>query len=428
MKKRNEQQRDVLLSQYVDGTLSEQEIRDIESILSIDSSARKKIEELKSLKKLLVEKEKLEPDMGFWTRCEIALEERRKEERSFLPFSSKYNPAMSVSIAAVILIAGALVMQNRMQVVNFFTEKSQAFRNVYEKNILQGQLLPLFTKVDKDRALQFSLLGTLALDDTSKTELRVDEQSKKGYRIEVGKDSQNKKKTITFDRFLAEVQPTAEQKILIDSMLELTGKRIESSVFIGENNTIAISPDLPKLNKLMVTNIASCLEPNQRIHFERLLEAHDGPYTVASNNVVIRKGNPLFQKIPQSPHGDDFVIITPDTMIYSQIHVNFDSLRHRMEENMIAFELRREAMLKRIQARHFQRMAKDMLVPPSEQSQGKEEYFSVEIHSSNDENEQQQMRVIVAPRIRKQIFEPGKTSHPLQVRVWRDTLSEEKNP
>jgi len=424
MKKMNEQQIDHLLSQYVDGRLSEIEVQKVESFLTLDISVQHRVKELRRLKDLLASKQKLTPDIGFWTRFAVALEEQKKDEKSFLPFPRKFIPVITVMATALVVAAGTLVIQNRMQFVKYFSEKSQAVREVYEKNVLQGQLLPLFSKVDKDRALQFSLFGTLALDDKSKTELRVDEQSKKGYRIEVGKDSKNKAKLMTFNRFLAEVKPTSEQKHLIDSLLELTGRRIESSVLIGENNAMAIAPDLPNLNRMMVTNIAACLEPNQRIQFERLLEANDAPYTVTAQSVPARKGDCIFENISQSPRGNRFVIITPDTMMYSQLHINFDSLRRHMEENIVTFELRREAILKKMIAREFQYAPRNVPWPHQVQSFGNDNFFSVEINVPTEEIEQQQMRVIIQPRLRKQILQTAAPNHSIELHVWRDTVSD----
>ena len=258
MKKMNEQKLDALLSQYVDGVLSEQEAQQVESLLAVDTSAKQKVVELKNLKRLLALQPKLNPDIGFWTRFSVAMEEQKEEEHNLLPFPRKFIPAITVMATAIVVIIGTLVIQNRIQLKQFLSTKSQAVREVYEKNILQGSLLPLFSKVDKEHALQFSLFGTLPLDDKSETAFRVDEQSEKGYRIEVGNNLKSNTKSVTFDRFVAEVKPSVKQKKIIDSLLELTGRRIESSVLIGENNTLAIAPDLPKLNRLMPLPVIIC--------------------------------------------------------------------------------------------------------------------------------------------------------------------------
>jgi len=428
MKKMNEQKFDALLSQYVDGALSEQEVQQVELLLAVDTSARQKVTELKKLKLLLAAQPRLNPDIGFWTRFSVAMEEQKEEEHSLLPFPRKFIPAITVMITAIVVVVGILVIQNRMQFMQFLSTKSQAVREVYKKNILQGSLLPLFSKVDKERALQFSLFGTLPLDNKSETALRVDEQSEKGYRIEVGNNLKNNTKSVTFDRFVAEVKPSVKQKKIIDSLLELTGRRIESSVLIGENNTLAIAPDLPKLNRLMVTNIASCLEPLQRVNFERLLEANNAPYTVIVKSAQTGKTGNYVQQISKFPQGDRFVIITPDTMIYSQIHIDFDSLRKQMEENFAAVRIRREAMLKKIIAREFQRVPKNFHIPTPDQIFSGEEFFSVEINVPGEEDNQQQMHIVVQPRFRKPIFTPGMPNRSTQMRIWKDTTSTNITP
>jgi hypothetical protein len=423
MKKINEQKMDQLLSRYIDGGLSEDELQKVESLLSQDISARQRLKELKRLMDILISKPKLAPDIGFWTRFTASLEKQKQEEHNILPFHRKFVPVMSVAAAALVLVVSTILFQNRMKLNQYFSAKSKAVEEVYEKSKLQGQLLPLFSKVDKDRALQFSLFGTLALDDKSNTELRVDEQSEKGYHIEVGKDSKNIVKPVTFDNFLTKVKPTGTQKQLIDSLLELTSRRIESSVLIGENNVMAISPDLPNINKMMVTNIAACLEPDQRIQFERFLEANDAPYTVSVHSNRIAKVDRIFRSIPRVPRDSRFVIITPDTMMYSQVHINFDSLRRDMEENIVMFELRREAMLKRMLAKEFQHTQRDVQYPQTVQSIGSDGFLNVEINVPIEEMEQQQMQVIIQPRIRKRIFRTSTPGHSIELRNWKDTTS-----
>jgi hypothetical protein len=219
------------------------------------------------------------------------------------------------------------------------------------------------------------------------------------------------------------VKPSAHQKKIIDSLLELTGRRIESSVLIGENNTMAIAPDLPKLNRLMVTNIASCLEPLQRVNFERLLEANNAPYTVTTKRVPAEKTGDYFQRIPKFPQGNRFVVITTDTMMYSEIHIDFDSLQRQMEKNFAAVGVRREAMLRKIMARQFQRVPRNVQFPATDQIFGGGEFFSVDINVPGDDENQQPMRVVVQPRFRKQMLAPGIPRPSTHMRIWKDTSS-----
>jgi len=417
MKQMVQEQWELLFSQYVDGVLSKEDQTLVEERLKSDTSAQKYVEELRRLKLLLASKEKLTPDIGFATRLSVALEDQKKEEHNLLPFSRKYMPAVTALAAIVLVVTGVFVNRNRTQFSQFFTEKSQVVRDVYEKNVVQGNLLPFFSKVNKDQALQFSLFGSLSLDDKTETALRVDEQAKKGYRIEVGKDSKRKTKSMTFNKFLAEVQPTVDQRKIIDSLLELTGKRIESSVLMGENNSLAIAPDLPKLNKVMLTNIASCLEPVQRVRFERMLEAHDAPYSVAGQTAPSLKREQILNNIPHMPTGDRFVIITPDTTMMSQLHIDIEGLRKQMEENMVMVELRRNAMLKNMITRKFQHMQQNTPVPTIVGMPSEDEFFSVEINMQGEDSGQQQMHIVVQPRLRRQVIVPQSRGHQIEVRT-----------
>jgi hypothetical protein len=190
-------------------------------------------------------------------------------------------------------------------------------------------------------------------------------------------------------------------------------------VLIGENNTMAIAPDLPRLNKLMVTNIASCLEAPQRVRLERLLEANDAPYSVTEKSIPLRNVIPEVPRIPHIPHGNNFVIITPDTTMVSQIHIDFDSLRRRMEEDLAKISMRREAILKRMMTREFQHIQRNFTPPPMP---GNDEFFSVEINIPGKEVEQQQMRVVIQPRLRKQLIMSHSQSRPIHIAVSQDTL------
>ncbi len=117
MKKMNEQKLDILLSQYVDGMLSEREVQKVESLLAMDASARQQVEELKRLKGLLVSKQKLTPDIGFWTRFSVALEEKKKEQYSLFPFPKKFVPAIAL-LATVVIVVGGVTCYSKSNAIH----------------------------------------------------------------------------------------------------------------------------------------------------------------------------------------------------------------------------------------------------------------------------------------------------------------------
>jgi hypothetical protein len=80
-------------------------------------------------------------------------------------------------------------------------------------------------------------------------------------------------------------------------------------------------------------------------------------------------------------------------------------------------------MLKKIIAREFQRVPGNVPIPSPNQIFSGEEFFSVEINVPGDDADQQQMRVVVQPRMRKQLLSPLMQNHSTKMRIWKDTVS-----
>jgi hypothetical protein len=99
-----------------------------------------------------------------------------------------------------------------------------------------------------------------------------------------------------------------------------------------------------------------------------------------------------------------------------------------MEENFAAAGLRREAMLKKIMARDFQRIPGDVQFQTQDQNFNGGEFMSVEINVPGGEGPQQQMRVVVQPRFRKQLLVPKFSNHSTHMRIGKDTVSSDIKP
>jgi hypothetical protein len=390
------------LSLYVDGQLKDADVQEVERRMQEDAEVRSSVEELKRLKTLLAQQPKLEPHIGFWTRLSVELEDQKKEKPNLLPFPRRFVPLVSTSAVLVIVAVGVLVMQNKMRLAQFVNEKSMAAREVYQKSLLQGKVLPLFSKIDKDHALQFTLFGTLSLDEKTQTTLHVDANVQNGYRIEVGKGKRQPSQAVTVERMLSDVKPTNVQRRAIDSLLTLAGKRIESSVFVGENNAVAIAQDLPKLNKFMVTGIASCLEPAQRVRFEKYLAKNDAQFSVSTKHAPVVKAERIYQNIPQRDTDAQFVVITPDTVVYSRIQVDIQNIRRQMQENIAVIESRRNELIRRMMARDFNRVTRQFPIPQPLQASSPEDenLLRVEFAAPGEGQNNAFDQVLVVPRTR----------------------------
>lgn len=363
----------LLIAKYIDNELNDKDKEMFESLLDKDIELKKRVEEIKKLKVLLTGKNKLPIDLGFWSRLSTKLEQKQKAS---IPYRRRLVPAF-VTIAVIGI--GIYILQIQYKIFDFSSDKTQTSQSKNEKVYSNKSLVPIFSKVDKDKALQFSLFGSIPLDEESETSLRIDDQLDKGYRIEVGKGSQSKMKQVTFDKFVEEIKPTQEQKKIIDSLLELTGKHIESSVLIGDNNIMAIAPDLPKLNKIMFTNLTSCLEPQQRERMGRFLQSSRFRRRTDMQILSEDINQKVLQDIPRLSQGEHFIIITPDTLIYSQLNIDFDSLQKQMNKDIEIIRSMRERMLKKMMQKDNRYSRRQITSPWNVQVSSGDEFFSIEI-------------------------------------------------
>jgi hypothetical protein len=331
MKKLSHDDIRILLGQYLDGALADEERRHVEQMLSADDSLRREFEQLQRMKQLLAESRKTEPNIGFWTRLSTHLE-KSPDEENLLPFPRKYVPVAAISGVLGILLIGAVIFQNRMSLFHFVSEKSQMVQSVYEDGILKGSILPLFAHVNDNQALQFSLTGVLPLDAKAETSLRVDQDPSKGYQIKLGKAPKKKSAPLTVNEFYAEIDANRLQRKAIDSLVGMARRRIETSVLLSENNAVAIDPGLARLNKEMVSNIAACLEPRQRIRFGRFLEKRDAPYTFISKKFVPMNPETLLVEMSRVPRPDKFLVFTADSVAIVHVNVELINRAERRSE------------------------------------------------------------------------------------------------
>lgn len=322
-----------LLSAYVDGALEAEKVTEVEAYLLSHPDATKELQELRRMKSLLASKKPAVPNPYFWTRLTAEMESRKKEEENLLPFPQKYMPAAAVLGIVAVLAVGVAVFQQRGPILDYFSRTSQQVQEAYEAGLLRGSILPLFSNVGKDQVLQFALFGTLPLDAKAETALRVDEGSEQGYRIDVGMTADQKPPTVTVEDFMKQIRPTTVEAVMIDSVLEDARQRIESSAFYGENNALAIDPELTRLNKVVISNIAAVLAPMQRKRFDRFLHERNATYSVTAAQMrAPMTKEPRFREFPPTQHRD-YIVVTAESLTLAPLNIDFEHIARKMEAN-----------------------------------------------------------------------------------------------
>ena len=318
-----------LLSLYLDGALDAADKARFEEYLAGNPAAAAEMRLWKKQQELLKSKTGVTSNEWFWPQLSARLGRQKTTPDAVYPFSRKYLPFAAALTVLIAAFGGVIVFQQRALLTKFFSDKKEQVQHIYQGNILQGKLMPLFTNLDKDQVLQFALFGTLPIDAQAKTALRVDESKENGTRIEFAKSEAGHRPPVTVAQFCKDIDATPAQLKSVDSILSTAKDKIQESVFLGENKSLAVHADLATFNRTMMSNIAASLELPQRRKFKRYLAVAGSPYTFvippAPRAMPALAPMPSPASAPRMPRPsgmEQFVVITPDSCSIARVNIN----------------------------------------------------------------------------------------------------------
>jgi Putative zinc-finger len=327
-----------LLSLYLDGALDPEEKERFEEYLANNPDAALELQRWKRQQQLLQSKPGVTPNEWFWPQLSARLNQQKASPETVYPFSRKYVPLAAALTVLIAAFGGVILFQQRALLTKYFSEKKEQVQQIYQGNILQGKLMPLFTNLDKDQVLQFALFGTLPVDAQAKTALRVDESKENGTRIEFAKNEARDHPHVTVAQFCKDIDATPDQFRSVDSILSTARDKIEQSVFLGENKSLAVHADLATFNRTMMSNIAASLELPQRRKFKRYLAVSGSPYTFVIASAPQAPVPAAMPRIPRPPRMEQFVVITPDSCSIARVNINVQQILRN--ETMTTQEIR----------------------------------------------------------------------------------------
>ncbi|GEM_PF-732763 len=393
-----------LLSAYVDGELSPTEHAEVERLLHERPELEARVWELRRMKELLAQKKPLPEQLGFWTRLSAELDRREREEENLLPFPRKFLPYVSCAGIVLVVAIGFLVLEERESVMEYVNQQAEQVQKAVGENFLGTSILPLFSNIDKNQVLQFALFGTLPLDAKAETALRVDEEAEKGFRIDVGKTAKQPVPSVTVNELFREIKPTPTQARVIDSLLDISKEKIESSVFIAEDKGMAIDPELPKFNRVILTSIAAALEPSQRSHFERFLRVHNAPYKIAATHAMPpEEPEKIFRELRRAPRAERFIVVTPDTFVFTQLALDVEQVSHathQLHERQRDVHTKVEVLIRKFAEREEELRTEMRLRMKNDRVRvfGAPEFFSIQIEQEGESLARTPRVMMVQPR------------------------------
>ncbi len=332
-----------IVSLYLDGELAASEAKKLEEYLASNPSAAREVDVLRTVKKSLQSKDVLPANDWFWLTLSQRIDSiHGKQQRSI--FSLR--PALAFSSIAVMIMAvtGMIYMKDAPLFHQFFADKKYQAEDLYRNNIMTGDILPLFTNLNKDDILNFALFGSIDIDSSKNTSLQVKHTDEKGSQIQIVRNDARSPQKITLSEFAAEIGINSKQREVVDSILGSYKKTLQASILVSDNDEVAIHAELVELNRAMVSTIAASLELPQRSKFQKYLDIKKAPYTVVALNTPKVPNHVILNKIPQIAATNNYVVISPDTVEIAHMSINVDSIReiaNRVEMNPKRIETER---------------------------------------------------------------------------------------
>ncbi len=315
-----------IFSLYLDGELGAEETRRLEEFLATHPAMARELEILRTAQRSLTSKEKLPPNDWFWLKLSNTLETNSRRPH---PFSLRSRPALALSTLATVMVLamGLVYFKDAPLFHRFFLDKKMQAEELYRNNIMTGNILPLFSNLNKDDVLNFALFGSIAVDSASNTSLQVKNTEDRGSQIQIVRNESVPAPPLTVKDFAAEIGITGDQQEVVDSILGTYKEKLQASVLVSENDEVAIHAELAQLNRAMVSTIAACLEPPQRTRFQKFLDVRKAPFAVVAVNAPQLEGKAILAKIPKISTSNNYVVISPAAVEVAEMRINVDSIR-----------------------------------------------------------------------------------------------------
>lgn len=301
-----------LLSAYIDGEMSPEEVKKLEERISYTPELRNKLNRLRRLNELTKSSVKKLPEAPYFeTRLFAYL-----EGKSNIQKIKKWFPVAGITVLTLALM---LVFKlNPGFIENIFEEQKLNIAGFYKEN-----LKPLLFAADltNEDIFNFAFFNQLPLDNTKSQFIQLGSDSSGNEYFEINTaglatDENN------FEKFIETLELNDHQKNQFDSLMSTYAEALQSQILVNDKNTVAINQNLWNYRKAIVADIMS--------------------FAKNSNEEVVQKVMPALFKV-QSPlvehvvhtvktaKDNDYIFFTPDTLFIDTFEFDSDKFREEMK-------------------------------------------------------------------------------------------------
>ena len=285
-----------LLSAYVDDELTTSEKAEVEKLLSTSLELKKKLEDLKKVKQLANNVNRIPESPFFETRLMASIEGQKIESSR----TRRWVPAAVLSIVTIVVMI--IMKLNPGLLDQMWEDQKVALAGFYKENL---QPVLVAANLTNEDVFNFAFNNELPLDDTRKQYLLLgyDDSGKEFFEI---RSSDQKVKRGSYDEFISAMNLDDRQKQKVDSIIGSYSKALEAQVLVNDKNTVAINPNLWNLRKAIFADLLVASEELNKAKFDRIV-----PKGISDNEklVVVNAVNQI-----RNSSGDKYIFVTPDSI------------------------------------------------------------------------------------------------------------------
>ncbi len=317
-----------LISAYLDGELSENEIEFVEKKISETSDWRYKFEELKKIKKLTTDSFSTLPEAQYF---EPRVMEKIHSGNSTKLRFRKWTPVVGFTLLTIGLM---LFLKFNPGVFDELVESQKTkIAGFYQQN-----LRPLLyaANLTNEDIFNFAFYKQLPLNKSSNQYIQLGTDSSGNEFFEIKKSSDVPSNN-NLDRFISALNLDQAQKEQVDSIITAYADYLQSQILVNNNNTVAINRNLWNYNKALVADLYAFAS---KAKGKELAEIIPASYRVVDPTTIERVSREV-----KASNNDEYIFFAPDTIFSGKYAFDKEKLKKEMDkvrENLDNLEKEKE--------------------------------------------------------------------------------------
>jgi len=294
-----------LLSAYLDGELSPNEVEQLKQKIKSSLELQKKFEDLQQIKKLTSSSFKNLPESPYF---ETRLFARIESQKVWYKRVFRWSPA--IGLGAITIIIMVILKFNPDVINNLIDQQKSTVAGFYKENL---QPLLFAADLNNEDIFNFAMYKQLPLDTKGKQYIHLgfDDAGKEFVEIkniDIVQEGNN------YEKFLLALELNENQIKQMDSIINQYAVELETQILVNTNNTVAINSNLWNYQRAIQSDLLTFAENFNENKFHKFVPAS---VSFSKNPVVVN----VVREI-RTARNKNYIILTPDS-IFSE-NIEFD--------------------------------------------------------------------------------------------------------